>query len=80
MQFDTAWREYLAASQHFAAASDRLLGRLRFFVGDPPFAPRTLSSEDTATWLGLTIDVEEAASMQRRALEDFIRARNTESR
>ena len=80
MQFDTAWREYLAASQHFAAASDRLLGRLRFFVGDPPFAPRTLSSEDTATWLGLTIDVEEAASMQRRALEDFIRALNIESR
>jgi hypothetical protein len=80
MQFDTAWREYLAASQHFAAASDRLLGRLRFFVGDPPSAPRTLSSDDTDAWLGLTIDVEEAATMQRHALEDFIKARATESR
>lgn len=77
MQFDTAWREYLAAAQHFAAVSDRLLGRLPFFVGDPPAAPRTLSSEDTDTWLGLTINVEEAATVQRHALEDFIKARAT---
>lgn len=78
MQVERAWRDYLAASQHFAAATDRLRGRLRFFVGDPPSSPRTLSFEDTDAWLGLTLEVEEAAKKQRRALEEFIKARSAE--
>lgn len=76
MQVDNAWREYLDASHRFAAASDRFFDRLRSFVGDPPSAPRTLSPAEAAAWLGLTTDVAQAANMQRRALQDFINARN----
>ncbi len=77
MQVDNAWRAYLAASHGFAAASERLSDRLRFIVNDPPAAPRTLSPADAEAWLALMIDVEQAASMQRRALEEYIKARTT---
>ena len=77
MQVDHAWRAYLAASHGFAAASERLSDRLRFIVNDPPAAPKTLSQDDAEAWLALMIDVEHAANMQRRALEDYIDARNT---
>ncbi len=66
------WRHYVEAMQRHRAADERLFDRLRFIIGDGISQPGRLDQLETDTWRALVSAAEEAATLHRTALEQFL--------